>query len=143
MKKSCGIGQQNICSQPDVYFVLLNFVSAFVDNQSVQLPKKYTKCCKLSSNLTTNWPQNNVFLHFNKFTDTLLTGNNTQGRLLQLGGVPWVFPLELATRGGLYVYRIGSGFPSTVYLSADYQGNGAYTDVIAFFGDDVDIINFK
>lgn len=141
-KKSCLLGQQNQIAIPDVFFFPLNFVAAFLDNIPVTLPKRFTKCCKLNSSLGATWPQNNIFLHFQPFNDSG-TGTAGQGRLKQLGCVPWVLPLELATRNGLFLYRFESGFPTQLYLSADYQGNGPYTDIIAFFGDDVDITTFK
>lgn len=129
-------------SPPDVFFVAMFFDPSgvgYVDNQIVNLPKKYTRCKKISTTLSSVWPINNIFLHFNPFIDSQ-TANTTIGRLLCLGGQPNVFPLEWgAGIAKLYTLKFDCGFPLQVYLSGDYQGDGAHRDMFIFYNEGVDI----
>jgi len=134
---------------PGIYFVTLPFSAAggyptpgtgFIDNFPVNLPARYTRVCKLSTDDATGWPINNIFLHWQPFNDAIGSGNNATGRLIQLGGQPNVFPLELGAQSEQWrKYHFPCGIPATCFLSADWQGAGTHNDVIAFYNNDFDV----
>lgn len=155
--RGCGFGADNGANQnrldaPDIFFVLLQINAAAVPpappfpvNQRVDLPRMYTKVCKLNSSSPVAWGVN-IYLHFAPFTDNIGLADTARGRLRQLGNAPQVIPLEQTYGGGgptprLTVAHFKEGIPSPCYLSTDFGGL-VYTEVIAFFGDDVDISDF-
>lgn len=147
-------GAIQLLKPPQIFIVQLAFNgvtggfpiagTGLISNFPVTLPAKFTRVAKLNSNEATTWPVNNIFMHFTPFTDTLGAGNAATGRLLQLGSQVDAFPLELG-EGINFVrkYKFSCGIPTSIYLSADFQGTGNYTNNIAFWNDDFDYDQYE
>lgn len=129
---------------PDVYYAVLNFDPALVPpdqpfpiNFPVTTPKSYKYCMKVGTTVPGGW-DNNIFLHFQKYNDDPTTSGFT-GRILQLGAQPGFIMLTQTLFNFNRKVYAKCGLPTTLFFSCDFQGIGAYKDLIAFWDDDFDL----
>lgn len=127
--------------QQVVQLVYDPFALGYVQNQLVVLQKQWTKCFKIASGQSNNGPfLNNVFLHFSPIDRNNAVFGNGAGLVVNAAITIDAYPLEITNIGIRYQWGFCKGLPSLVYLSADYQGDGAHTDLICFTDDTAETV---